>query len=93
MKGRVFWVLTAFYSQRGIYYLHLQGRRVSQARNQQKQEAGWAPASGTFLLGLLFDPEDGGDMFVRNVGLSSKLSGVTFQKSILLDILHSFSEV
>jgi hypothetical protein len=24
-----------------------------------------------FLLGLQFDPEDGGDMFLRNVGLSS----------------------
>jgi hypothetical protein len=28
------------------------------------------PASAVLLLGLFFGPEDGGDMFIRNVGLS-----------------------
>jgi hypothetical protein len=28
-------------------------------------------ASDGFLRGLLFDPEDGGDIFLRNVGLST----------------------
>jgi hypothetical protein len=33
-----------------------------------------------FLLGSLFDPEDEGDMFLRNVGwLSNGLHGVIFQ--------------
>jgi hypothetical protein len=29
---------------------------------------GLPPASAGFLLCLFFDPEDGGDMFLRNVG-------------------------
>jgi hypothetical protein len=29
----------------------------------------WLPAYAGFLLGLLLDPEDRGDMFNRNVGL------------------------
>jgi hypothetical protein len=32
----------------------------SQARNQYE--------AGSFLLGLLFNPEDEGDMFLRNIG-------------------------
>jgi hypothetical protein len=37
--------------------LYLQGRRVSKARNQQKQEGGYAELAACFglLLGLLFD--------------------------------------
>jgi hypothetical protein len=36
-------------------------------RNQQKQAATQVQDAG-FLLVLLFNPEDGGDMFLRNVG-------------------------
>jgi hypothetical protein len=47
----------------GKIRFNLQGRRVSQARNQH--------ADGSkqgLLLGLLFNLEDGGNIFPRNVG-------------------------
>jgi hypothetical protein len=44
----------------GTYRLHLQGRRISQAGNQQKAVRA--------LLVLVFYPEDGGDMLLRDVG-------------------------
>jgi hypothetical protein len=64
VKSTIFWVVTPYSSERarhfvGTYRLHLQGRIVSQARNQRKQEPSWA------CLG-----EYGGVMFLRNVGLS-----------------------
>jgi hypothetical protein len=49
----------------GTCRLHLQGRIISQARNQQESR------SARYLLRLFFDPEDGGDMFLRNVGWRS----------------------
>jgi hypothetical protein len=50
------------------YRLHLQARRVSRVGNQHKHEA--ISASASFLLLLVFCPEDGGDMIFRNVGRS-----------------------
>jgi hypothetical protein len=44
----------------GTCCLHLQGRRVSQAGNKQSL----LPASIWFLVGVVSNPEDGGDMFV-----------------------------
>jgi hypothetical protein len=38
---------------------------------EEDMNLGLLPAYGGFLLYSLFDPEDGGDMFLRNVGLSS----------------------
>jgi hypothetical protein len=51
------------------YRLHLQGRRISQERNQMASRAllaTWFHAG--FLHSLFFDPEDRGAMFLRNVG-------------------------
>jgi hypothetical protein len=46
---------------RGTYHLPHQGRRISRARN--RRESKWQAE-----LGLFFDPEDGGDTFLRIVG-------------------------
>jgi hypothetical protein len=72
MKSTVFWAVTPCSLERdrrfgGTYRLHFQGRRVSQAWNQQLR---LLPASVIFLFGLLFISEDGGDMFPRNVWFS-----------------------
>jgi hypothetical protein len=47
----------------GICRLHLQVLRIRKAKNQRK--VGGIHAG--VLLGLFFYPEDGGDMFHRNV--------------------------
>jgi hypothetical protein len=44
----------------------------NQERNQH--ETGSKHRLAGFLLGLFFDPEGGGDMFLRNIGLLYKKS-------------------
>jgi hypothetical protein len=68
MKSSIFWDVTQcsplkFNHVSDVRHLHLQGRRISHVRNQH--EAG-SKLTGQ-LFGLFFDPEDGGDMFLRNV--------------------------
>jgi hypothetical protein len=48
--------------------LHLQGLRIRQARNQHDtcSKLNYLRHAG-FLLGFFFHPDDGGNMFLRNV--------------------------
>jgi hypothetical protein len=71
MNSAVVYVITSCSSERsrrfgGTYRLHLQGSRIREVRNKLRFSA----ASADFLLSLFFDPEDGGDIFLRNVRLS-----------------------
>jgi hypothetical protein len=74
MKSTIFWDITPCNPLKvnrrfgGTYCLHLQGRKISRARNQLESRLVTYCDAG-FLLSLhIFDPEDGGDMFLRNVG-------------------------
>jgi hypothetical protein len=64
MKSTVFWNVMPYslvvVNQHfgGMYCLYLQGYRVIQTRNQQKESR---------KLDSLFDPEDGDRMFLQNV--------------------------
>jgi hypothetical protein len=71
---------------RGNISLHLQGRIVSQAKNKAEvferlSNSFSLSASAGLLLGTLFYSEDGSDMFLRNVGLSTKYTDLQFIRS------------
>jgi hypothetical protein len=71
MKISIFWDITStspFKVNRyfgGTCRLHLQGRRISQVKTPDMFTT-WFRAA--ILLGLFFDREDGGDIFLRNFG-------------------------
>jgi hypothetical protein len=60
-----------------IYRLNLQGREVSQARKQMASYAG-------FLLGFLYDPEDGSDNAFRNIGPSPNCTALESRRPFFL---------
>jgi hypothetical protein len=60
-----------------LYRLHLQVRRLTQAINQQKLAEGCLPPASTgLLLRLVFHPENGGDVFLRNAWFSPKYTAL-----------------
>jgi hypothetical protein len=75
MKGSIFWdiascsLLKVNRRFRGTCCLHLQGQSISQARNQLENK--WQVKHAGFFLGLFFNPKNGVDMFLQNVGLLS----------------------
>jgi hypothetical protein len=89
MESMASWVVKTRSSEKvrhfgGTYHLYLQGRQVNKAKNGQKLV--FSPASTGFFFVLLFDHEDGDDMFLRNVGFSelsalSELHAITTRKS------------
>jgi hypothetical protein len=71
MKGSIFWYIIPCGPLKvnrcfgGKYRLHLQSRRIRQERSQHGSGLCLLPA---FALVLFFDPENGVDMYLRNVG-------------------------
>jgi hypothetical protein len=81
MKRTISWDITLCNPLRvnrsfgGIYRLHLQDRKISRGRNQRESRCLRAKGRALLatslhaglLLGLFFYPENGGDIFFRNV--------------------------
>jgi hypothetical protein len=72
MKKSVFWVtMQCSLFKISLYLgatfrLHLQGRRINQARSQHDADS--KQVRSTCLMMCVFGPEDGGDVFLLKVG-------------------------
>jgi hypothetical protein len=84
MMSIIFWYVTSRSPLKvngrfgGTYLLHLQGRNINRASRTLL-----ATFFHTgFLFGLFFEPDDGGDMFLRKFGWLNRLHGVISQKIV-----------
>jgi hypothetical protein len=66
MESTVFWVV-GYMFRRNISSLS-SGSKSKPRKKPAEAELSLQPNSANYLHGLLFYPEDGGDMFLRNVG-------------------------
>jgi hypothetical protein len=73
-KNSLLWNITLYIPlkfNRGGTFLHLQGRRISKGIKQDLAGGEEALLATCFMLifflGLIFDPENGSDIFLRNV--------------------------
>jgi hypothetical protein len=77
MESIIFWDVTPCsllsFNRRfgGTYRLHLQGRRNNFSKTQQASTLLATCLPAGYCWNYFFDPEDGGDMFLRNVGCNS----------------------
>jgi hypothetical protein len=58
-------------------------RRNTSPSSEPKSKPSKKLPEASGKLTLLFDPEDGSDMFLQSVGALSELHGVTTQKTVL----------
>jgi hypothetical protein len=98
MKSTVFWdimpcsSLKVNWHFRGTYRLHLQGRRISFARNRCKRR--WQAAAyfhAGFLLGLFYNLTDRGDKFLRNVSYFQRSTHCYITEDITPQIPHVYN--
>jgi hypothetical protein len=93
VKFSIFWDITPCSPLKvdrrfgGTYRLHLQGRRISRARNQRESRRQAERC-------VFFDPEDGDDMFHRNVGRPlTDYKALIFKDFSLCHLVQTFSGV
>jgi hypothetical protein len=76
---------------KGAYCLHLHGLCVNKKRNQHKagcKQGACCLLPAGLLIGLLFSPENGGNIFLRTRLTFTGLQGVIYQKTELFIILY-----
>jgi hypothetical protein len=86
----IFWVVTLCSSEKvrhfgGTCHLHF---RINE---QETSRSWWRLASAGFLLGLLFDPEVGSDMFLRNVELPPNYIALQPRRQFPSNSVHIFN--